>query len=100
MLFFVLAEEKERGRAPWSMGIRERYSNENRGGGGVHPKFFGKVILEIVIDQKPPPIGRTFGGVLGPPCPTGRAGRPRSYTCTKFRILKNRSKPSLQVLYL
>ena len=24
--------------------------------GGVHPKFFRKVILEIVIDQKPPPV--------------------------------------------
>ena len=49
--------------------------------------FFRKVNFVIPVDRKKNWIGGTFGGVLGPPCPTGRAGQPRPYTCTKFRIV-------------
>ena len=31
-----------------------------RGGGGVQPKFFGKLGLEIGVFQKAPPIGGSF----------------------------------------
>ena len=68
--------------------------------GGGHPKFFGKLILEILVVQKPPPSDRTFGWVSGPPCPSGHAGRPCPNLGTEIRILKNKPKPSLWVLYL
>ena len=35
-----------------------------RGGGGVQPKFLGKLGLELGVFQKAPPIGRSFGKVL------------------------------------
>ena len=33
------------------------------GGGGVQPKFLGKLGLEIGVDQKAPPNGGSFGEV-------------------------------------
>ena len=59
---------------------RCRFTAVLRGGGGVQPKFLGKAISEIRVIQNPPPIGR--------------------YTCTKFRILKNRSKVKTKVVDL
>ena len=43
----------------------------------VQPKFFGKVILEILVDQKAPPIGGTFGEVSESPRPSGSELRAR-----------------------
>ena len=33
------------------------------GGGGVQPKFLGKLGLEIGVYQKAPPIGGSFGEI-------------------------------------
>ena len=49
------------------------------GGGGVQPKFSGKVIFEIGVGQQAPPIGATFGGVSGVTRPSGRGLRACPY---------------------
>ena len=47
--------------------------------GGVHPDFFRFINIEIVVDQKPLTKNQTFGGVSGPPYPSGFAPRPYLY---------------------
>ena len=46
------------------------------------PKFFGKVNIEVVPDQKRPPVSRTFGGVSGLPFLSGAAPRLYPYMGT------------------
>ena len=62
--------------------IHEIYNSYFKGGGGTTPYFFGKVIFEITVDQIAPPIGATFGGVLGPAPLSGHGLRPYPYMGT------------------
>ena len=46
------------------------------GGGGVQGKFFWRIRFELWAPQVPLIIGKTFGEVLGPRCPTVSELRP------------------------
>ncbi len=54
-----------------------------------HTNFFGKVIIEILVDQKAPPRGQIFGWVFGPPRVSVPAGtHAHIWACPKSTYLK------------
>ena len=57
--------------------ITKKPKTESSLRGGVHPKFLGKLDLEIGVYQKAPPIGGTLGEVSESPRLSGSARRPR-----------------------
>ena len=62
------------------------------GGGGVQPKFFGKLDFELVV-------GQTFPGVFEAPDPPAPAWCHAQIWPPKMVISENGPKPGLRVLY-
>ena len=48
-------------------------------GGGVQPKFFGKLDFELVVGPSGPTYGKTFPGVFEVPDPRRRRGATPKY---------------------
>ena len=68
-------------------------------GGGVQPKFFGKLDLELVVGPSGPTYGQTFPGVFEVPDPPAPAWCHAQIWPPKMVISENGPKPGLRVLY-
>ena len=76
-----------------------KYNSKSSLRGGVQPKFFGKLDLELVVGPSGPTYGQTFPGVFEVPDPPAPAWCHAQIWPPKMVISENGPKPGLRVLY-